>query len=1575
MWYNKYVGLPYQDCGRTTAGIDCWGLACLIYREHFDIELPTLDGGYISSNDLAVKNLVLTTKESWILTSEPKPGDICVFNILGEPTHVGVYIGNQKFLHARAGQDSVIESLNSVAWNRRLEGIYQYDPGKIQLTGAPHPLQTQNIITDWAAAGTSILELTQYICEKYNVSARLLDRIVILVDGVPVDKECWQTTRLLPNQTVAYRVMAAGGSTGRLLMTLAVVIAVITFQPEIGALANTLAGSGASAGTIAAYSASISMGLNMAGMALINAIAPITKPKDVQQGKNELNLFNGSSNQINRFGAIPVVLGKVRMTAVHGATPYIESLQDTSIINMALVWGFGPLSINDVQVGLTPIERFYTVDLQGKKDQALPVIIHGYAEEDTTSFDQLYGQDVTQQVVNIDLVNTPSDNPYVGGVVSQYGPWKEVSLTDQCTRIQLAFNFPQGLRNVKPSNGQVEGATAEIELQYKVSGSSSWTDIAPYTNTTNLSNANSLGVSGWQCVLIPPKSLDVGYRDAYEQWIPNILETYQWYTITLQANGGLALFAGTPTDSVNSEPSASLLQQYSGTQLNQISTTTQDYSANYTRLPQIPSNHIAIYNVCMRSEPQATGVGGTSNYYTHEDMRSSYGTASGLNLFRTDQTNGNLVITISTGNIVNSGTEYLTGTETEKFSTKNFTSSTYTITDPTTQSSWCNFLNDYGRWIQQSSLTTTYTAQQVQPGKTYTIATVGTTDFTSIGANNNIIGTIFVATSVGIGTGTVYMNTFEITQAWTSAEAGTYKLYFSADNTAKLYIDNELIMSLSDENSYTTAFTNTVQIEAGTRQVKIVGINTDINTPAAVAAKFTITRDGESNSSPTSSTILRFGVSGAFYKYADAFNDTYNINNLALNYYTIRVRRNNRSWGGQETFNPDGSSSGGFYAYDKSILYTVTGYNNNKPITNPPGCYLAKTAIRLQSTGKVNGTVDGINALVQTRGWDVAYSTSGTKTWIENEPINNPASLFRYVLTHPANMYAVTVADIDLDQLIVWHEFCKNYSFTYNSVITNTQSVMDTLREICAAGLASPTMINGKWSVVIDKLRDNVTQYFTPHNSWGFESTKSLPKIPDAFRVTINNEDKAYQPDEFFVYQEGLDGTTAKIYEQLTLPGVTNKAQAIYLAKWHFAQLKLRPETYKLNVDFEYLVCTRGDLVRVSHDIPQWGTGSGRIVSVSYTTSETTIVLSEQLYLDSTKTYCIRIRRNGQTFYNLSAKTLKTGSYTTGYTNTVIISQNLTTAGIDADNLYMIGEKISGTEKDSQQLIVLSIEPTSNTSAVLTLTDYSPTIYAGNFENLVYDPLITGSNNDVIVNSITQSPTIQDVTSDSAIAQLTSPGVYTNIVRISISHPGDLTQIAEKIEIQYTGDQDDMNTDTIGSSIIVDKSAGGGIEIQGLVAGNGYKFRARYLNNLGTIRGPWSAPPFNAVVVGKVTNNLVPSAITVELDDYYLVIIPSDSTVINDDNFKTFEYRVYKNSGSTTQDFWDLGTSLSTIKFIQSRGVGRIDLRTFDQPKISEAGVQYRVACKAVDNNNNYSVLSTLNYFILKTIVEEDPED
>jgi len=362
MWHNKYIGLPYKPNGRDYSGVDCWGLTRLVYQEQFNIHLPSLVGDYDGDSgknvpelvniqfgmnlpnlvkdygdDKNICELVDTKKEFWQRVTTPEVPDVCVFNILGQPTHVGVYIGNRNFLHISEGHTSTIESLNNSSWTKRLEGFYRYSPQQIQLTGAPqqiqltsapqqiqltgapHPLQNQ-IVTDWVAAGKNLEELSVYIKQKYQISDRLFERVIILVDGVPVDRIYWHTRILLPGETIAYRVLAGLKKALRILGTIAVVAAIATFAPMAGSALVGLTGATGMAAT-AVYAAGYvgaAAAIGFVGGKLINAIAPVRMPN----GPNDpgtpgtLNLFNGTSNQMNRFGAIPVVLGKVRMTGV-----------------------------------------------------------------------------------------------------------------------------------------------------------------------------------------------------------------------------------------------------------------------------------------------------------------------------------------------------------------------------------------------------------------------------------------------------------------------------------------------------------------------------------------------------------------------------------------------------------------------------------------------------------------------------------------------------------------------------------------------------------------------------------------------------------------------------------------------------------------------------------------------------------------------------------------------------------------------------------------------------------------------------------------------------------------------------------------------------------------------------------------------------------------------------------------------------------------------------------------------------------------------------------------------------------
>lgn len=100
----SFVGIPFVDGGRDTAGVDCWGLVRLFYAEH-GVDLASY--AEISARELlAVARAVLTgsATEPWQLATEPyRKLDVVVMKRLSEagraPVHVGVMIDARRMLH------------------------------------------------------------------------------------------------------------------------------------------------------------------------------------------------------------------------------------------------------------------------------------------------------------------------------------------------------------------------------------------------------------------------------------------------------------------------------------------------------------------------------------------------------------------------------------------------------------------------------------------------------------------------------------------------------------------------------------------------------------------------------------------------------------------------------------------------------------------------------------------------------------------------------------------------------------------------------------------------------------------------------------------------------------------------------------------------------------------------------------------------------------------------------------------------------------------------------------------------------------------------------------------------------------------------------------------------------------------------------------------------------------------------------------------------------------------------------------------------------------------------------------
>ena len=1488
---EKYIGLPYQENGRTWQGVDCWGLARLYYKEELNIDLPDYSSLYTGSWDSNLSDIIDQQKEGWHKVTSPIKNDLCLFNIYGEPVHIGIYIGENKFLHARDGHDSVIESLGSLQWSKRLEGTYRYVPGQpVQITGAPHPLKL-NAITEWATAGSTIQEIVDQLQIKYNIGRYLQTRLVVLIDGIAVPRDSWATTVIKQGQQLTYRVLAQGRNASRLILTIIVIAIAFAVGDYVDGL--NLAASIGKTGALVVKSVAMAATMQ-AGMALVNRIAPVRLPdpsKDPGQ-PNQLNLFNGSSNQANRLGAIPVVLGKIRYTGLLGATPYIETHTSTNVLNLLIIWGFGPLEIDpkSINVGAVGLESAFYDDTTEKVE--LPRTLYGSKSEtqaDIDRFNELYPSDVEQIFKNVELLN----NPTAGN------PWQEVQFIQEGTRVDLTFSFPEGMRTIKNRGdgaGNVSEASCSIEIQVAEVGQSF--NNTPAINPGNGSISETAYSSTLTCSNVTYSSSG-GYDST-------TIPIYRWYDICFGPGGKIVEFAGAGTDNPDADPSPQLVELYRTGSYSSLLGINQ----SYTRFPKIPAGYTPIYRLCLQS-----GVGllpnRTVNYLQGQQgyfgfiLVTDNETVPGMDEALTPVPTGNVKVTISGGSYY-PDTAPLSGQQvvTTKFVTS--PSSVPGTYKPSADKYWSKFLQDNAIWVTGAT----------QIDKTVSV---------------------------------------------TLDKSGVYDFEASGDDDFKITFNGEVLFDV--KAGYKSTSTRGEYYRAGTYNLRIECSNSGSGA-AGVAVKITYSANSGLNIPKSTHTIFTIG-SGAFSKRKDPFNYTYSIPDIPRARYKVQVRRVDVE--PPEVENPE-------YTILNSVAFSnAISFDNKLPTVNLPRGRIAKTAIRVQSTGKANGQVDGINALVQTQAYDWDRANS---EWVFRST-NNPASLFLYVLMHPANAYRIADMEqpnlyqqvsskVDLNTIIEWHNFCNpatptanNPKLTFNTVLTNTQSVMDTLRDICAAGKASPIFVDGKWSVVIDKPRTVTVQHFTPHNSWGFEATKTLPRLPHAFRVTIPDEENAYQSKELYAYNYGYSmyGTepgkkAAEIFEELSLPGVTNTAQALHLAQWHLAQLKLRPETYTINTDFEYLVCNRGDLVKVSHDVPLWGTGSGRIKSIS----GTTIVLTEQLALAAASNYIIRIRTNSGSSVTLNVASIAQA----GYYDTITVTTAVPNT-VEADNLFMLG----ANQQETQNLVVLSIEPSSNVSARITLTDYSPEIYTADLANdlLVFNPNITKPTTGIVENTITGIPIVNSITSTRETSQQISTGIYQTTALLNFSNPGDLSKNAERVQFEMVRGDESFNPTNPAAFYLASKESGN-ITFTGLETGITYKVRARYTNNVGNVFGAWS--PIKFFVAGA--SGLTPSEPTLEMDldnTYIVAKVPQTYLLLAD--FQTFEYRLYKDTG--TEDFWDLEpNTTNNIKVIRSTAEGRFNLLDLPTPRLSEAGISYRVACRAVNRNNEYSAQSALGTIVIKTI-------
>ena len=387
----------------------------------------------------------------------------------------------------------------------------------------------------------------------------------------------------------------------------------------------------------------------------------------------------------------------------------------------------------------------------------------------------------------------------------------------------------------------------------------------------------------------------------------------------------------------------------------------------------------------------------------------------------------------------------------------------------------------------------------------------------------------------------------------------------------------------------------------------------------------------------------------------------------------------------------------------RSVEYT-------NPVTMPG---MALIAMRMKANGQLSGVPQTINCIassyLQTPRSDGSFGALTDKSsWSLSR---SPAWAFRDLLRRRGATELFPDARIDIDTLKVWDAEASGAAPTgagprwaFDAVFEGG-SIFAALQQVASHGRASFAFNNGLYSVSRDVPQTVPVQHITPRNSANYNGAKTFLEVPDALRVKFINAAKRYAQDEVIVYRDGFNESTAKLYQTIELNACTSADQAHREGRYYLAVILLRPETHMVTMDIENLRCTKGSLVRFSHDVVAIGLGSGRVVAREAggapDGSYAGLQLDSAVPMEAGKSYAMRVRRLDGTSTMCSLVNTATGAdpvYSDVVQFVAPMSDALCPEGGD---LYQFGE----AGEESAPMLVAKIEPSSDLTATLTLVD------------------------------------------------------------------------------------------------------------------------------------------------------------------------------------------------------------------------------------------------------------------------------
>jgi len=113
----QLIGVRYRWGEKVQTGFDASAFVKYVFKDNLGFLFPT------KTNEMSKVGLQISRDNL-------KPGDLVFFNTLQrENSHVGIYVGENKFIHAPARGSGVrVDDMTTVYWDKRFDGARRVNP-------------------------------------------------------------------------------------------------------------------------------------------------------------------------------------------------------------------------------------------------------------------------------------------------------------------------------------------------------------------------------------------------------------------------------------------------------------------------------------------------------------------------------------------------------------------------------------------------------------------------------------------------------------------------------------------------------------------------------------------------------------------------------------------------------------------------------------------------------------------------------------------------------------------------------------------------------------------------------------------------------------------------------------------------------------------------------------------------------------------------------------------------------------------------------------------------------------------------------------------------------------------------------------------------------------------------------------------------------------------------------------------------------------------------------------------------------------------------------------------------------